>query len=115
MRHDLPPRWDGRTVEWRGWTNTPPVMCPRVSYREPCVKCGSTSQPIINRGAVWTTPGETASISRARLEQGRHLAGNLHAFRCPNCRHDTVLDSLTDGNWWDLDEADYTDEGSWSA
>lgn len=51
------------------------------------------------------------AIGRARLHGGRHLVGLITAFRCPTCRHDTVLDP--DGQQWNLDDTDYTDDGSW--
>lgn len=31
---------------------------------------------------------------------------------CPDCRYDTVFDPHI-GQWWDLDDSDYQDAGSW--
>ena len=35
----------------------------------------------------------------------------LCAFRCPDCLHDTICDPTGEG--WDLDDDDYTDDGSY--
>lgn len=114
--HDLPPRWDGMVVEWSGWKSTDDMfICPRPRSRsgqDCCHFCGSKKPPTINLGRVWTDPTNSPpEISRGRLDKGRHLVANISAFRCPDCRRDHVLDS--GGNAWDLDETDYTDEGSW--
>jgi hypothetical protein len=69
------------------------------------------------RGIV--TPAKLAERNAARdaLPIGsRHLVKplalyQLVAHRCPDCRHDSVLENRTD--WRDLDDTDYGDEGSW--
>lgn len=113
--HDLPPRWDGLPVQWGAWSSTGEVfMCPPRRVRsESCDRCGSTDARMINVGRVWTDP-DTAppAIGRARLRRGRHPVGVLSAFRCPGCGHDSVLDP--NGQLWDLDDTDYTDDGSWN-
>ena len=38
--HDLPPKWDGRTVTWQGWQSEPTFICPPPKPT-PCRSCGS--------------------------------------------------------------------------
>lgn len=60
---------------------------------------------------MWTDPATAPpAIGRARMQHGRHLVGMMSALRCPDCEHDIVRDS--NGQEWDLDETDYTAEGS---
>lgn len=110
--HDLPPRWDGLPVEWGAWDDTGRAfMCPPPKPQR-CTQCGSERPRLINVGRLWTDPATAPpAIGRTRLRQGRHLVGVISAFRCPDCGHDSVLDHL--GGDWDLDETDYTDDGSW--
>lgn len=110
-QHDLPPRWDGLSVEWGKWAHMP-IICPPPK-RERCGHCRSVTPQVMNLGRIWTDPAASpnvVSIGKARLKNGKHLAGILTAFRCPDCRHDRVIDS--DGQGWDLDQTDYTDSGS---
>jgi hypothetical protein len=111
--HDLPPRWDGLPVQWGDWSDTADViMCPPPRRPERCDHCGVTVACLINIGRIWTGEASApAAIGRARLRRGQHLVGLITAFRCPVCRHDSVLDP--DGKQWDLDVTDYTDDGSW--
>ena len=111
--HDLPPRWDGLPVQWSDWTDTADIIiCPPPRQPERCTRCGSAAAALINTGRLWTDQATAPpAIGRARLRGGRHLVGLITAFRCPTCRHDTVLDP--DGQQWDLDDTDYTDDGSW--
>lgn len=109
--HDLPPRWDGLPVQWGHWSDTGTVfMCPPAKPQR-CDQCGSSRPRLLNVGRLWTDP-QTAppAIGVARLRRGKHLVGIMSAFRCPDCGHDTVLDPA--GQEWDLDETDYTDDGS---
>lgn len=121
--HDLPPFWDGRAVLWDGWRAPDLTMfiCPPPKP-ECCRACGTMARPVTNRGHVARWPAIThkqitdADDRSARLPHGlKHKINplayyELTAFRCPDCRHDTVLDH--DGQLWDLDETDYHDEGS---
>jgi len=102
--HDLPPAWDGLPVEWRGWGATPTTL----GYHLPldaiaCRRCGSLDEQLHNVGVVDLGPSDDAEDS------GRYI--RLLAFRCPDCRHDQVLDQ-DDDELWDLDESDYGDDGS---
>lgn len=124
--HDLPPRWDGHVVVWDGWEAgalSDVRLCPPLP-RECCPACGSLAEPTTNRGRVArsgiTTRQQIAARDASRRQLGwashnlRTLAVyRLTAFRCPDCRHDRVLENLT--TWWDLDESDYTDDGSFDA
>ena len=102
--HDLPPMWDGHTVEWRGWHEMPAVhLCGRgasAMQREVCTACGSVEPTVRNVGTYYVR-----NQSRGTTD-GRRLT----AIRCPDCRHDSVRDY--DGVWWDLGPEDYDDEGS---
>ena len=122
----LPVAWDGRPLEWLPWEPAPLVfICDRSKRKHglshpSCSACGSTR------------PGLTASALRhpiaSDVEQGeylrRHRNGmpvyaqepmpayrDLHASRCLDCGHDTVVD-LRSGEVWDLDPSDYGPEGS---
>lgn len=107
--HDLPPRWDGLPVQWADWTDAA-AMSP-----ERCTYCGGTTAAAINTGHIWTDESSASpATGEARLRDGRRFVGLLTAFRCPQCEHDHVLDSIT-GKRWDLDDTDYTDEGSWAS
>jgi hypothetical protein len=100
----LPPRWDGRDVEWRAWTRTDSTTAVYHGRREPCERCGSLAWPLMNHGVVHppATPGTVNLRPRLLL---------LSVFRCPDCHLDTVWDRDTD-EWWTLDESDYGPEGS---
>jgi predicted RNA-binding Zn-ribbon protein involved in translation (DUF1610 family) len=120
--HDLPPAWDGQAVEWTEWEQRWTTM--RLHTKpDVCDFCGSTAEPGISLGLVQPKPGEQTTITRtvkakrSGREYGREVDVDawaiywLAAFRCPGCSHDVVWDRRTD-EWWDLDEQDYTDEGS---
>ena len=111
--HDLPPRWDGLPVQWSQWSDTSGVMiCPPPPQPERCTHCATTEAPMITIGRIWTEKATApTAIGPARLRNGKHLVGLLTAFRCPVCEHDHVVDP--NGDSWDLDDTDYTDDGSW--
>lgn len=96
--HQLPPKWDGRDVNWTGWVSITTTAAVHVR-RECCQQCGSLVEPVINIGKLRSPDDQTK------------WASPLAAFRCPDCRNDTVWDRETD-EWWTLDESDYGDEGS---
>lgn len=98
---DLPPKWDGIEVTWKGWQDLPVTSLDfHLKDRHVCTRCGSTQRPVLNRGLVDSTvKGVTWPIIR------------FFAYRCPECRLDTVHDTRRD-EWWDLDTTDYTSFGS---
>ena len=123
--NDLPRFWDGRAVVWDGWEpQLDAWICPPPKP-SCCRACGSFARPVTNRGRVTRFAGIThdqiaaADAARDRLPLGykSRLKGHpgtqheLTTFRCPDCRHDQILDR--DGSMWNLDESDYSDEGSW--
>jgi hypothetical protein len=119
-RHDLPPLWDGRRVDWQGWTSH--ASSARFHNPPKCHSCGSAAEASVNLGVVHPLPGETMeSVRKRTLPSGRTYDQRvtvsaspvilLAAFRCPDCGHDSVHDNRDD-SYWDLDEQDYGDEGS---
>jgi hypothetical protein len=101
--HDLPPRWDGHPVTWGDWENQPTVVfiCPPPRTSDRCRRCGSHAPNETNRGTV-------------RHTTHQQVLAVLTVFRCPDCFLDTVIDGIgAQAQAWVLDEADYTDEGSW--
>jgi hypothetical protein len=94
--HDLPPRWDGHAITWRGWRQLETSMRFHLPLSElACRRCGLLEEQLVNRGRFDDVDGD--------------LREPLTAFRCPGCQHDQVLagDEL-----WDLDETDYGPDGS---
>ena len=130
-RHDLPPRWDGRAVEWSEWDTSPTFVCgTRGSVRASrCEGCGSTASNATSRGTVYPLDGEMFETHEPRVKRTRsgrgYVAGTvtvarrarpgvrLFASRCPDCGLDTVVDYTSEPEQvWTLDESDYGDEGS---
>ena len=128
--HDLPPKWDGRSVAWQGWeyATSGLFICPRPQ-REVCEGCG---MPTEERGfPCWSTNGGLRADStrltlddfrveesaRERLpvkvkgKLARHWWIELIAHRCHHCELDTVWDTSSD-EWWTLDHTDYGHDGS---
>jgi hypothetical protein len=121
--HDLPPLWDGRRVEWKGWTSDASTLGWH-GRPQTCEVCGHVGDRAINLGLVFPHPGETMTepkTVRSKRVKGREYVRNvtvlarpiywLTAFRCSSCHLDTVWDRRTD-EWWDLDPSDYGDDGS---
>lgn len=116
--HDLPPRWDGRRVEWHGWTMPPPSSLQFHAPPDCCRACGSLEPQPFNRGTIWAKPGEAAPRHKPKTYAEavtNRIKGSLMVFRCPDCRHDVVLGRSPGRSleMWDLDESDYVDVGSW--
>ena len=118
--HDLPPRWDGLPVAWRGWESLPITSC-RAWGSDRCASCGSDKRSSINFGIVGDSAEMTPRDVRANdaacriaplsaaVFPKRKAWIRLIAFRCPDCGHDQVDDGT---DFWDLDPSDYTDDGS---
>lgn len=122
--HDLPPKWDGRDVTWRGWASPSPTT---ADFHTPvearaCTECGAIDHLETNRGDVAALPGETETVTITKMtrsgreygkdvEQPATIDRALMALRCQHCNHDIVLD-LTTNESWDLDSTDYTAAGS---
>ena len=130
-RHDLPPRWDGRAVEWSEWDTDPMFFCGRPQPPAPrCEGCGSTASNATSRGTVSPLDGDTYESERPvvkRTRSGREYQAGVQivtanwrnpvtsivAFRCPDCGLDTVVGYTSEPEQvWTLDESDYGDEGS---
>lgn len=129
--YDLPLKWDGRRVVWRGWTDpyAGVFICGRrgATNRTVCTGCGSTEPCVMNIGTVHPLPDETftsrplvertTKSGRVYVKDGAPVTRaawpviRLCVFRCPGCKQDSVWDTTT-GEWWDLDHTDYGPEGS---
>ena len=95
--HDLPPKWDGRPVEWEPeWQRDNLFICPPTAA-PPCPGCGRVADRSHRTGTVTTDVG---------------FRWRLTAYRCVHCGHDEVHDHATDTTWG-LDTSDYGDAGSW--
>ena len=128
VRNDLPPKWDGRRVDWSEWDTDPIFVCPPPTAPR-CEGCGSAARQVTSRGTVYPLDGEMFETHKPRVKcirSGREYeAGTttvarrarpgvrLFASRCPDCGLDTVVDR-TSGHQqvWTLDESDYGDAGS---
>lgn len=122
---DLPPKWDGRSVQWRGWTQSTAFLCHRgrrKARKDICSECGSTARPEVNLGVLHPAEGAMISIDvPQRAPSGRTYFKpvlkpawpivDLVAFRCPGCTTDSVWQMSTD-HYWVLDPDDYSPEGS---
>lgn len=126
--HDLPPRWDGRVVIWKGWEyQGTALVCPSPQPTV-CEGCGAPDMhrgfptQARNRGMVALSPSTTREQIAERDENKRRLGRLAHkspslalwrlfAFRCSDCKLDTVWDTDTNA-WWLLDHTDYGDDGS---
>lgn len=102
--NDLPPKWDGVPVTWRGWQVFESSMDFHLTLDQlACDKCGGLGEgTLINTGTRPNTEPEEGGPTQLR---------NITAFRCPHCGHDSIWDMATDLHW-DLDPNDYGDEGS---
>ena len=117
--HDLPPKWDGHRVEWRGWRVSPRTTLEFHGLREACPHCASTTPEAINFGVVWAKPVGLIPFpggrwdARGSRQGGDHAVKWLNAYRCPDCRTDEVEDRMT-RELWVLDDSDYDDNGSYA-
>lgn len=127
-RNDLPPKWDGRRVDWSEWDTDPIFVCqPPTAPR--CEGCGSAARQATSRGTVYPLDGEMFETHEPRVKRTRsgreYVAGTvavarrarpvvrLFASRCPDCGLDTVVDYTSEPEQvWTLDESDYGD--AWS-
>lgn len=120
----LPAKWDGRLVDWEEMEPAKVYICPPApADTGRCERCHSTAQRRTWRGVVWCKPGDfrtQQAQTRSRrtywrdhevVDGERLVFDNIHAFRCPDCGLDTVLE-LDSGAEWVLDEFDYGPEGS---
>lgn len=117
--HDLPPAWDGQRVTWSAWVDEPTSL---RFHRTPdaCSGCGARSEPLIATGRRQPMPGATFDVEQTRPDgtiRRRTVPAwpinDLFAYRCRTCGHDVIHDERADA-WWDLDPADYGDDGSFS-
>ena len=97
-QNDLPPKWDGAPVTWRGWQPIETTLDWHLPLDQTaCDKCGGLGGgSLMNSGLRQTPDGPRR---------------NLSAARCPHCGHDSVWDMATNEHW-DLEPDDYGSEGS---
>lgn len=104
-RHDLPPLWDGRVVQWSDWTDFPlgSLVFHVPSDHWACTGCG------------WIRESELRNVGTLMPDSIADTAWpvvRLLVRRCPGCHLDQVTDIIS-GDVWDLDATDYTAAGSW--
>lgn len=121
--HDLPPFWDGFAVVWDKWESEPDLfICPPLKSPAVCAGCGLVMPRATARGRVAASTLVTHDKIAANDENRQRLGWAKHnlkrnaligltAFRCTHCGHDSVFDHAADESW-DLDPADYGDQGS---
>ena len=111
-KNDLPPKWDGVTINWSGWTRLEQSSL-RFHHDDQCTDCGSVDQCYVNTGRGLVDDSEAINRSVIDIFTKRHI-GDIHirltAFRCAGCGRDHVLDG--NGVTWTLDASDYQDKGS---
>lgn len=119
---DLPPKWDGRILKWTDWRPDSLKVCGPLRA-DACLECGSTARHSYARAVLYPHSGDThvSLLEAATRRTGRAYMRErivptkphprLIAFRCPDCRTDSVID-LTTNTWWTLDGDDYGPEGS---
>lgn len=110
-KHDLPPKWDERRVEWDGWEPTPYTTYELHAGVEPCPACQLVFPTLSTVGTVHrrTTTEDGRNGNVIALQRGP--LRDLYARRCLNCNIDQVYQMST-GQLWQLDSRDYGDEGS---
>lgn len=107
--HDLPPLWDGRTVQWSDWTDETGLAArTTLVFHVPadhwaCTGCGWIRDSEL-RAVGTLLPGSVADTAWPVVR--------LVVRRCPGCHLDQVTDIST-GEVWDLEDADYGAAGSW--
>ena len=113
---DLPPRWDGLPVEWdASWEALTARLniCKidpqgsRSLLDDPeflgvCPGCGMAEKTSTKAGHIAYRMGKQTRYRR------------LNAYRCIRCGHDEIVELTPNGpQCWDLDETDYTEQGSY--
>ncbi|MCQ9367368.1 hypothetical protein NQ036_03785 [Brevibacterium sp. 91QC2O2] len=121
---DLPPRWDGRRVAWSPWETV--NLGSLAWHGDPtcCTACGVIDEQyqVTAFGTIHPNPGETTTEQALRRTRSGRLytvdvrrparpLKDLCATRCRHCGHDSIYQRSTD-TAWDLDDTDYTAEGS---
>lgn len=108
-KNDLPPKWDGRVVQWSDWTDQGGLIGRTTlvfhvpAHHWACTGCG------------WIRESELRAVGTLMPGSGvrdTYPHVRLIVRRCPGCHLDEVTD-LDTGQVWDLEECDYEDDGSW--
>ncbi|MHC9879743.1 hypothetical protein ACQX06_04100 [Corynebacterium diphtheriae] len=103
LLHRVPPRWDGREIEWEDWEPAP-IVCGSASNA--CDSCGCTSGGIVRKGHVEQAEERDGNVVPLHSKAKTHLT----LFRCTGCANTSVWDGQ---QFWELDEQDYATEGSY--
>lgn len=99
----LPVAWDGKAVAWSDWEGDQTTFALHAPPEEwACHQCGGMHGHDTARGVI-----TDRSLTPRKL----------WAMRCKACGHDTVTewDHVHEWRTWDLDESDYTPDGSYEA
>ena len=96
-RNDLPPKWDGRRVDWSEWDTDPIFVCPPPTAPR-CEGCGSAARQATSRGTVYPLDGEMFETHEPRVKRTRsgreYVAGTVAVARCMPCRRIVVRRAL---------------------
>lgn len=121
--YDLPPSWDGVPVEWDEWSEgRTTIILHAPADALACHQCGSVDEPKISFGSrppehptFMSTRTKTTKKSGRKYTVPHEVEAwavrDLIASRCRHCLADVVTDLRTDETW-DLEDSDYTAEGS---
>lgn len=108
--HDLPPRWDGFTVEWaEQWEPLSASLSVHLDDLGACEECGSVAWRLTRFGRYWAVG---LRLEHSPLTKPSRKINRLLASRCQDCDHTTITEV---GTWqtWDIDPSDLTDAGSY--
>ena len=84
-KNDRPPKWDGATINWSGWTRLEQSSL-RFHHDDQCTDCGSVDQCYVNtgRGLVDDSEAEVGEDDIAASPVDRDGAPH-HEDTCPEC------------------------------
>lgn len=108
--HDLPPRWDGHTVEWAPqWAQLATSLSLHLEDFGACEECGSVQWRLTRSGSYRAPDPQQDTTPPTRPDLQPH---RLTASRCQDCAHTTITE-ITTGKTWTIDATDLTDDGSY--
>lgn len=113
--NELPVAWDGVPLTWGdlmplyAMTHVEPYACNGHNGTSTAVDVYIGKVPGEPVEPYWIRDKTTGHARKRPGWETRHA--RLVLYRCLDCGHDQVFDTDSD-TYWDLDETDYADEGS---